>query len=135
MLKIPTFVTDKIPNRFNNDVDLWWKNLDSSSKLKLLSLWEYEHTKPRISVLIENIVDTYVLIDSSNSNSSDDENTDYYDYIVNHELFDPDYRLYIAAEIGTWSVLYEHGMCHGLKVDERGLFVKRRDDSFNAFTL
>jgi hypothetical protein len=64
-------------------IDEWWAHLDSSSRSEALHLWhECSQAESKLAVRVE-----ARFADESDENAGDFWHSDYYDYLVNHEIY------------------------------------------------
>jgi hypothetical protein len=80
---LPTMFREALANAGLRAIDEWWAHLDASSRSEALQLWhECSHDESGLAVRVE-----ARFADGPEEQMGDFRHSDYYDYLVNHELY------------------------------------------------
>jgi hypothetical protein len=82
-MNLPTMFREALANAGLRAVDEWWAQLDASSRTEALHLWhECSRAESGLAVRVE-----ARFADDSDEDAGDFWHSDYYDYLVNHEIY------------------------------------------------
>ncbi len=122
MLKLELFFDSELHH--NEEIIKWWASLSSEIKAELNSMSELQRSQDQISVMIENIIETYC---KSPGILKEEQEivSDYYEYYVNHEIYEPLFIVWLSSA-GMGYEIYEYGRYCNMNLDSRGQIVVNR---------
>jgi hypothetical protein len=82
-MTLPTMFGEALASAGLRAIDEWWAHLDASSRAEALQLWhQYSQAESGLAVHVE-----VRFADDSDEDTADFWHSDYYDYLVNHEMY------------------------------------------------